>query len=97
MITVDVVLAIDGGSSDKPIGKKITTPFVLLRSFTDVLRHTFDKDILSAKLAFPRVKFNVVAPTVPLPGDFLGFQYSKQMIGIGFTDATNSTSCRSKQ
>lgn len=92
-ITVDAVLAIGPGNSTKPIGKYITTPFVFLRSMDDVVRNIFVADYNNAKVDFPFVNINLIQPSVPLPGDFLGFQYSKEMIDIGFGDAQNSTRC----
>jgi len=48
------------------------------------------KDILNAHEAYPDVKIRLIQPSKWLPGWFLGFEYSEEMIQIGYKDALNS-------
>jgi len=88
-VTIDVILAI--GLTLQPHDvSKIKTYEVLFRSFEEVIRNIFEKDILNAHEAYPDVKIRLIQPSKWLPGWFLGFEYSEEMIQIGYKDALNS-------
>jgi len=60
----------------------------LIRTLFNVIDDIFTKDISNARVAFgSRATIRVFSPTRWLPGYFLGFQYAKQMIQQGYTDA----------
>eukprot|EP00761_Pharyngomonas_kirbyi_P011414 gb/GECH01011439.1/.p1 GENE.gb/GECH01011439.1/~~gb/GECH01011439.1/.p1 ORF type:complete len:314 (+),score=78.89 gb/GECH01011439.1/:1-942(+) len=86
-VTVDVILAIGDTLEPAPNDHLLTTPFVLMRSLFKVVADIFVKDIESARQAFPEAKIRVVAPSKWLPGWFLGFGHSNEMIKIGYRDA----------
>ncbi|GAM17839.1 hypothetical protein SAMD00019534_010140, partial [Acytostelium subglobosum LB1] len=67
------------------------TPALLMRSADIVMTNIFMKDIETAFQAYPNIIINLYYPSQPLPGDFLGFQYSKEMISIGIKDATSES------
>jgi len=88
-VTIDVILAIGLTLKEHDVSK-IKTYDVLFRSFEEVIRNIFEKDILNAHEAYPDVKIRLVQPSKWLPGWFLGFDHSSEMIQIGYTDAHNS-------
>ncbi|GAM18367.1 hypothetical protein SAMD00019534_015420 [Acytostelium subglobosum LB1] len=67
------------------------TPSLMMRA-ADIVKHNmFMKDIETAFQAYPNILINLYYPSQPLPGDFLGFQYSQEMITIGLKDATSES------
>lgn len=89
-VHVDVVLAIaEAVNPDPDIGKK-TTPFILGRTLMGVISNILMKDIQNARQAFPNAKLRIIYPRSWLPGYFLGFDHSEEMIKIGYQDALNS-------
>eukprot|EP01133_Synstelium_polycarpum_P002437 gene2437-2770_t len=49
-----------------------------------------NKDIETTFQAFPNVQLNIFYPSQQLPGNTLGFQYSSEMVNIGYKDAVNN-------
>lgn len=89
-VHVDVVLAIADALKPSPdIGKK-TTPFVFVRTLSGILANILMKDIQNAREAYPNAKLRIIYPKNWLPGYFLGFDHSKEMLKIGYQDAINS-------
>jgi len=93
-VSVDVVLAIADTPMPEFFKKLLITPFVLLRTAISVVNNIFVEDIQSASIAFPNAQIRVIKPQEWLPGYFLGFDHSKELIGWGYNDAArviNST------
>jgi len=69
---------------------------LLMREGEIVVKNNFMKDIMSAHQAYPNAVLNIYSPSEKLPGDFIGFQYSKVMIEMGYKDAVASLNSRNK-
>eukprot|EP01132_Coremiostelium_polycephalum_P001127 gene1127-1432_t len=87
-IVIDVILGV--GEEDRvENATDFKTLSVLARSFSIVQNNFYIKDIETARLTFPQAQFRVFTPSQKLPGDFINFKHSEEMINIGFKDATN--------
>lgn len=86
-IYIDVILAL--GDTEYPgfLERLLTTPFILLKTMFGLVNNVFVKDVENARIAFPHAKIRIVKPSRWLPGWFLGFGHSKEMIEIGYKDA----------
>jgi len=86
-IYVDVILAL--GDTEYPgfLDRLLMTPFILLKTLFGLVNNVFVKDIENARIAFPNAKIRVIKPTQWLPGWFLGFGHTKEMMEIGYKDA----------
>jgi len=85
-VKVDVVLAISDVAFPKLLEKILTTPFVLMHSIFTMLNNILIADIQNAQIAFPNARIRVFKPSTWLPGWFLGFEHSAEMIQLGFSD-----------
>ncbi|GAM19448.1 hypothetical protein SAMD00019534_026230, partial [Acytostelium subglobosum LB1] len=90
-ILIDVILGVGKPETfDNVTNWK--TPSLMLRTASIVEHNIFLKDIETAFQAYPSIKINLYYPSQRLPGDFLGFQYSKEMIAMGIKDANAESS-----
>ncbi|KAF2073190.1 hypothetical protein CYY_005508 [Polysphondylium violaceum] len=69
---------------------------LLAREGQIIVKNIFMKDIMSARAAYPNAQINIHSPSEQLPGDFIGFQYSKVMIEMGYKDAVAGLNSRKK-
>jgi predicted acylesterase/phospholipase RssA len=86
-VRVDVVLAISDVPYPGILENIITTPFVMFHTMSTVLNSMLIADIQNARISFPNAHVRVIKPSKFLPGWFLGFQYSQEMITDGYNDA----------
>jgi predicted acylesterase/phospholipase RssA len=84
---IDAILAI--GDSELPgwVDKLLSTPFILLRTIFASIANIFLKDVENARHAFPHASIRVIKPSKWLPGYFLGFGHTKEMMEQGYKDA----------
>jgi hypothetical protein len=59
----------------------------MTKLLTNDVNLTIKKKINHARIAYPQAKIRVFKPLKRLPGYFLGFQYSKEMIEQGEKEA----------
>ncbi|EGC35517.1 hypothetical protein DICPUDRAFT_33288 [Dictyostelium purpureum] len=83
-VIVDVILE---GSLDPIVNvSSFHTIDVVTREARIEILNTHLKDIENVRMAFPDATLNIYTPGEKLPGYVLGFQYSKEMIAMGYKD-----------
>jgi predicted acylesterase/phospholipase RssA len=87
---VDVILAIGDVNYPGFLENLLMTPFVLLKTMFGLVNNIFIKDIENARHAFPHAKIRVIKPSKWLPGWFLGFGHTKEMIELGYLEAAKA-------
>ena len=83
---IDVILAVGDTNYPGFLENLLMTPFVLLKTTFGLVNNIFVKDIQNARHAFPHAKIRVIKPAKWLPGWFLGFGHTKEMIEIGYQE-----------
>ncbi|KAL0479224.1 hypothetical protein AKO1_008060 [Acrasis kona] len=86
-VSVDVILAVADLSIPKYLSKLLITPFVLVRSFLNVIKNIFVEDVQTARMSFPNAEIRVIKPLEWLPGYFLGFDRARELLDWGYADA----------
>eukprot|EP01133_Synstelium_polycarpum_P014981 gene14981-17716_t len=89
-VIIDAVLGVGHANQFDNVTKLTTIP-LLMRSASIVTNNWNVKDIETVFQAFPNVTLQVYIPSVKLPGEFLFFQYTAEMIKIGISDATKES------
>ena len=83
---IDVVLAIGDNLKERDVSHYIT-PVTLLRTLEYIVEDILEGDIQAALEAYPTAKIRLIKPSKWLPGYFLGFDHSEEMIKLGYEDA----------